>query len=122
METPITSELQTEFNAWINDPSGHYVVSTASRDASGSVIDTPNAAGYVNMFVIRNRFADPTTGSVLRSLWGGTADIENDLRVLVLKTLGTTVCKVINVNRQIDVVFKVIVRRPNPGALVIPST
>lgn len=122
LETPITSELQTEFNAWINDPSGHYVVSTASRDASGNVIDTPNAAGYVNMFVIRNRFADPTTGSVLRSLWGGTADIENDLRVLALKTLGTTVCKAINVNRQIDVVFKVIVRRPNPGALVIPST
>lgn len=124
LETPITSELQTEFNTWMNDLSGHYVVGTASHDASDNVIDTPNAAGYVNMFVIRNRFADPTTGSVLRQLWGGTADIENDLRVLVKKSLDldSTICKAINANRQIDVVFKVFVRRPNPGALIVPST
>lgn len=114
-ETDITEAISTEFQNWFNRAEGHYALGTAYRDASNSLIDVPNHAGYVNMVVIRNRFEDPTTGSTDRYLWG-TADQEMDLRTLVRQSLASTVvCKAINASRQTEAIFKVVTRENDMG-------
>lgn len=113
-ETDITDEISSQFEAWFNRPEGHYVLGTAYRDASNSLIDIPNSAGYVNMAVIRNRFEDPTTGGTDRELWG-TADQEMDLRTLVRQSPGVGICKAINASRQVEAVFRVVTRENDMG-------
>ena len=118
-QTPVPSDVVYDFDAWFNDSKGHYIVSAGHRDASGVMQDTANVAQYVNIIVIRNKFLDPSTGATTRDLWGGSS-VEMDLRVLVSESLpATTVCKAINMTRQVHAIFTVVTRDTEQ---VIPPT
>lgn len=111
-----TSTAAIDFTNWITRDTGHYVVAIGYvNPATGSITDGRNDAGYCNVIIIRNRFNDPTTGSVIRDqvYFGGTSAAETTL-ANALNTTGTepdqTGAALINFSRQTHVVLRVITR------------
>lgn len=92
----------------------HAVVGTAydftDLDVSGNVRDNSNASGYANWIIIRNRFADPTTGSTDIN-WFGTnnssppTNFVNNVASTPIITGG-----VLNLNRQVQIYMRVVTR------------
>ena len=92
----------------------HAVVGTAydftDLDVSGNVRDNSNASGYANWIIIRNRFADPTTGSTDIN-WFGTnnssppTNFVNNVASTPIITGG-----VLNLNRQVQIYLRAVTR------------
>jgi hypothetical protein len=104
-----------DFVTWINKPEGHLVV--AIGNTTGAYQDTANAIGYANYIVIQARYDDPASGSV--ALKQFNADINTIL------TAGETGLlkprRLMNVNRQIQLVFRVITREMDSVAQLRPD-
>ena len=95
------------------------VGNTSSTSAPFAVTDGPNAVGYCNILVLRNRFADPTTGSTTLSFFGGQAN--NDTLRNSLAATTFTGAKLINLTHQTHLVFRIITREMDPTARVRPD-
>jgi len=118
--TPAASDLE----AYINRSSGHYVVAVGNT-TGGDYEDGRNAAGYCNVIIIRNRFDDPTNGSVGRtsSYLGGT-DANEDVLSAALDNVSTaaqTSCALINLSRQVHVVLRIVTRDVDSSANIRPD-
>ncbi len=93
---------------------------------TGAITDGRNDAGYCNVIIIRNRFNDPTTGSVIRDqvYFGSTSAAETTLAT-ALNTTGTepdqTGAALINFSRQTHVVLRIITRDFDNAANIRPD-
>ncbi len=104
-----------DFVTWVNKPEGHLVV--AIGNTTGAYQDTANAIGYANYIVIQARYNDPTTGSVALNPFG--ADINTVLNANQAGLLKPR--RLMNVNRQIQLVFRVITREMDSVAQLRPD-
>jgi hypothetical protein len=86
-----------------------------SSDNLATVADGPNAAGYANVLILQNRFIDPTTGSTTAYSWGTEADINTAFATATYS--GNT----INLNHQVQAVFRIITRDLDPTTKLRPD-
>jgi hypothetical protein len=111
---------------FLTRPEGHLVSDIGAltgTDASPTYRDTgvngpgySNAAGYSNGIIIRNSFADPTTGSTSLSPWV-TAGFVTSLESNPTATSG----RLINMNHQIQIIMRVITREMDSAAKLRPD-
>jgi hypothetical protein len=116
---PVGYAAANEFTAWLNDT--HNVVAVGYVDSLGKLYNGRNNAGYCNVIVLRNRFADPTTGSVARNPFGGdettlTTDLDNTTTV----PSGNSGA-LINLSRQTHFVLRVITRDYDSNSNIRPD-
>ncbi len=91
------------FIGFLTREEGHLVSDIGQTD--GSAFTTgPNAVGYANGIIIRNSFADPTTGSTSVSSW--VSAIGSAVNSDPTFTRG----RLINMNHQIQIILRVITR------------
>jgi hypothetical protein len=107
---------------WLMLSTGYVIVSIGNTTTA---TDAPNAVGYGNLIILRNRFADPTTGSTALLPFGNAAN-NTSLGTALYNSVGpsTTVftgAKLINLTHQTNVVFRVITREMDPAARVRPD-
>jgi hypothetical protein len=105
-----------EFVTWINKPEGHLVVAIGNT-TTGAYQDGANTVGYANYIVIQARYDDPTSGSVAPNPFG--ADINTALTAGEAGLLKPR--RLMNVNRQIQLVFRVITREMDSVAQLRPD-
>jgi len=116
--TGATTAAATDFTTYTNQSVGHLVVGIASN-TGGTITDGANAQGYANYVIIRSRFLDPTTGSVARDPFGGAG---NDTALGdALKTLVQPNARIINANRQVHMVFRIITREMDSASNIRPD-
>ena len=112
------ADAANDFTTYINQSTGHLVVGIASN-TGGTITDGANAQGYANYIIVRSRFLDPTTGSVARDPFGGEANdtaLGNALKVLVQPN-----ARIINANRQVHMVFRIITREMDSASNIRPD-
>jgi hypothetical protein len=107
---------------WLMLSNGYVVVGIGNTNTH---LDGPNTVGYGNLIILRNRFADPTTGSVSLLPFGSAAN-NTSLGTALYNSSGpsTTVftgAKLINLTHQTNVVFRIITREMDPAARVRPD-
>ena len=116
------SAQANDFVAWLTQDLGHVLVGIGNTTAK---LDGGNAVGYGNLLILRNRFQDPTTGSVALMPFGGAAN--NTALGTALYNSGTTVAttftgaKLINLTHQVNLVFRIITREMDAAARVRPD-
>jgi len=106
LNDPTYGQSLRAFSQWINRPEGHVVLATAYTDTVTSIRDGVNDVGYANMVVIQARYYDPTTGSV--SLFPFGPEFGATLAAFGVSL--QTPIRAINLNRQIQLVFRIITR------------
>jgi len=109
---------RSDFLNYMQDDSGLMVVAVA-HILSGNLNDRANFAGYANFIIVRNRFADPTTGSFLIKPFGGLAD--NNALGADLDNYSYTAGKLINLSRQTQLIFRVVTRDYDSTSLMRPD-
>jgi hypothetical protein len=112
----------TDITSWLMNTTGYTIVgvgNTLSTSAPFAVTDGPNAVGYCNVLVLRNRFVDPTTGSTGLSFFGGQTSNTTLKASLVATTF--TGAKLINLTHQTHLVFRIITREMDPTARLRPD-
>jgi len=110
---------QTDFLNYLQDSSGLMVVAVGNTSTLSSLADGVNVAGYANYIIVRNRFNDPTTGSVFLRPFGGAAN--NTTLAISLVTNVFTTGKLINLSRQTQLIFRVITRDYDSTSLLRPD-
>lgn len=113
-----------DFVNWLTREEGHYVVAQAYVNDSGALTDGRNTAGYCNVIILRNRFNDPTTGSVDRTnvYFGGTSGAESTLATYLDSTQeNQTGCGLINYSRQTHFVLRIITRNMDSSSNIRPD-
>ena len=111
-----------DFATWLTLSNGYIVVGIGNTNTPGN---GPNTVGYGNLIILRNRFADPTTGSISLLPFGNDVD-NTSLGTALYNSTGpsTTVftgAKLINLTHQTNIVFRVITREMDPAARVRPD-
>jgi hypothetical protein len=109
----------TDFVSFITRASGH-LISDIGCLSSGTYSTGPNKVGYANCIIIKNSFADPTTGSVDLNLWGGSAGT-NSAFLSALALNGAATGRFINLNHQIQIILRVITRDMDSAARLRPD-
>lgn len=101
---------------------GHIVVGIAHVNGSGVIVDGPNKVGYANILIIRNRFADPTTGSVLVNPFGGSSGTLTAWNA-ALRSAATVISgtRLINLTHQTTFVLRIITREMDSTSRVRPD-
>lgn len=102
---------------WLQDTAGQIIVGIAHTTEGNDVQDGPNAAGYANWIIIRNRFQDPSTGSVLLDPF--TSDEAAFYEAINGRTLASG--GLINLSRQVQVTLRAVVRGMDTTTLVRPD-
>jgi hypothetical protein len=99
-----------DFTQWINTAAGHMIVGIGYLPTSGLFVDGPNGAGYANCIIIGARHIDPTTGGTGILPFGSNINIDltNNINELA------TPRRIINLNRQVQLVFRIITRELDP--------
>lgn len=128
-QLPLTSQQQCaiDFVDWINRPQGHTVIGIGNITGGGAYADGPNAVGYANYIIIQSRFYPPETGSTALNPFGtkyGISVANNIVSVLqdatYVSALNAT-RRLINLNRQVQIVFRVITREMDGIAELRPD-
>ena len=109
--TALTDSGSSALNEWLQNPAGHSVVGVAySENLTANIFtvnDGFNAAGYANWIIIRNRFQDPSTGSVALDYF--STGVNDD-------ALGTALLNypqtggILNMSRQVQMSIRIITR------------
>lgn len=82
----------------------------------------PNNVGYANILILRNRFVDPTTGSILVSPFGSSSSNLTKWNS-ALKSGSTTIsgARLINHTHQTTLVLRIITREMDSTSRVRPD-
>jgi len=97
-----------DFSNWINRQEGHIVLGIGYTNTNTGLVDEANNSGYANVIIIQTRYQDPTTGSTLISPFGNQSNFSS-----ILNSFGVALQsprRLINLNRQLNLVFRVITR------------
>jgi len=108
LNDPTYGSTLRAFSNWINRSEGHVVVNTAYNAAPGTISDGVNNVGYANFIVIQARYQDPTTGSTALNPFITSTNIGNVLNNFGYSLLSP--CRLIDLNKQLNLVFRVITR------------
>lgn len=113
----------SDFLAFIQRSQGHVVVDVGRFYKVGGTnyyATGGNIQGYCNYIIIRNNFADPTTGSVSLQLYGGSSAANTALNnSLPGSRLATG--RLINLNHQTQFVLRVITRDMDAASRLRPD-
>jgi hypothetical protein len=109
----------TDFVSFITRDQGHLVSDIGCFNGS-SYTTGPNTVGYANCIIIKNNFADPTTGSTSLNLWGGSSGT-NTAFLSALSTTPTGTGRFINLNHQIQIILRIITRDMDAAARLRPD-
>lgn len=99
-------QILISFCKWINRPEGHIVVDICHSTGGTTVGSDSNNVGYANFIIIQARYDNPSTGSVALN------PFSNDIST-ILNGVGASLqspCRLINLNKQLNVVFRIITR------------
>ena len=102
-----------DFANWINRSEGHIVAAIGYSSGGVYMGDTANSVGYANYIIIQARYANPTTGSTDLQPFTGFASVANITAALADASLNAALLsprRLINLNRQIQLVFRIITR------------
>ena len=94
------------FCNWMNRAEGHIVIGTCYSNSGTTVLDNSNSVGYSNFIVIQSRYNNPSTGSITLNPFSTNIGT-------VLNSIGSTLqtpCRLINFNKQLNIVFRIITR------------
>ena len=106
LNDPLYGQILRTFCNWINRPEGHIVVNTCYSNTATTVLDDSNNVGYANFIIIQSRYDDPSTGSI------GLNEFATNIG-LILNSFGValqTPCRLMNLNKQLNLVFRIITR------------
>lgn len=107
----ITSMLQ-----WLNQDAGQLLVGIGTTtDDLVNVTDGFNSVGYANVLIIQNRYSDPSTGSTTAYDFGDEAAMNTAFATATYS--GNT----INLNHQVQAVFRIITREMDPTTKIRPD-
>ena len=124
VDVNVGSQLANEFNAYINDATGHIVMGVAySSDNSApyTITDGSNSVGYSNYIVIRSRYENPTTGSTSRNYFGGSVPTETLVKNRTEVNGPVASCALLNQNHQTHFVLRIITREMDPTSNLRPD-
>jgi hypothetical protein len=113
----------SDFISFIQRSIGHVVVDVGRFYKSGGTnyyATGANIQGYCNYIIIRNNYADPTTGSTSLQLYGGSSAANTALNnSLPGSRLATG--RFINLNHQTQIVLRVITRDMDSASRLRPD-
>lgn len=112
-----TIQTISELLTYLNDPNGQLLVSVGYSADLLTVTDGFNSVGYANVLIVRNRFTDPTTGSTTAYDFGDEATMNTALAAATTTYTGNT----INLNHQVQAVFRIITRELDPTTKIRPD-
>lgn len=107
---PVTPTMLTQASVI----AGQVTSGTPATIATSALINGCNAAGYSRFLILRGQFNDPTTGSVSVLPYGGMVDNS----ALGSVNLQITKGRLINISRQIQLIFRVITREYDSISLI----
>lgn len=113
-----------DFLTYLNRPEGHIVVDIAQLYKSGATVffkDGSNKQAYSNVIIIRNKFNDPTTGAVTVANFGGSSATNTAFLNAVAAAPNFDTGRVLNLNHQIQLIFRVITRDLDSSARLRPD-
>jgi len=108
LNDPTYGQSLRAFCNWVNRPEGHIIVNTAYTVSTSStvLVDGFNNVGYANFIIIPALYQDPTTGSTLLQSFG----TDFGATLTTESSLLTSPIRMINLNRQLNLVFRIITR------------
>jgi hypothetical protein len=118
-----TTTAATEFLNFIQRSSGHVVVDVGKfikTGANNAYSTGGNIQGYCNYIILRNNYADPTTGSQSLVDYGGSP-ATNTAFINAVPTLAMSAGRLINMNHQTQVVLRVITRDMDSASRLRPD-
>lgn len=89
--------------------------------ATSVLVDGSNNVGYARYIIVRGKFADPTTGSISISPYGGAVDNTSVGTAITTGTTKLTSGRLINLSRQTQLIFRVITREYDSTSLIRPD-
>jgi hypothetical protein len=110
---------QREFLDYMQRDNGHTVVGAAYLKNPTTLDGNTNTIGYANYIVIKNRMNDPTTGA--QSIWPFGGAVNNTVLGCFLENHEFTTGKLINLNRQTQLIFRVVTRDYDSTSLLRPD-
>ena len=106
----------TNMVSFLTRAEGHLVCDVGRVTNTGTVsFDAANTAGYANGIIIRNNFADPTTGATTVASW------VTSIAASVNSNPTTTAGRLINMNHQTQIIMRVITREMDAAAKLRPD-
>lgn len=118
-----TAASTADFVQFLTRAQGHVVIDTAKFLPPASVYGYSTGAniqGYCNYIIIRNSYADPSTGSTSLTYYGGTSATDSTFRT-ALKGAAFATGRLINLNHQTSVVLRVITRDMDAASRLRPD-
>ena len=109
----------TSLVSFLTRAEGHLVsdIGVVTGAASPIYVDGANSVGYANGIIIRNSFPDPTTGSTTVNSWASALGAAAAFTGNPSVTSG----RLINMNRQIQIIMRVITREMDSAAKLRPD-
>jgi hypothetical protein len=107
----------TSLISFLTRAEGHLVSNVGLVTNPGTITfnDGSNTAGYANGIIIRNSFADPTTGSTTVAPWVSA------IAASVNSNPTLTTGRLMNMNHQIQIIMRVITREMDAAAKLRPD-
>jgi len=117
------SQATTDFINYVTRASGHVVVDIATgiKNTNFFFSTGSNKLGYSNFIIIRNDFADPTTGSTSLNAWTTNTALLNALKKTSGTGPGLSTGRLLNLNHQIQIIFRVITRDMDSATRLRPD-
>ncbi len=110
-----TVQTISELLTYLNSDSGQLLVAVGYSADLTTVTDGFNSVGYANVLIIRNRFTDPTLGLTTAYDFGDEATMNTALAA------GTYTGNTINLNHQVQAVFRIVTRELDPTTKIRPD-
>ena len=109
----------TSLVSFLTRAEGHLVsdIGVVTGAATPTYVDGANSVGYANGIIIRNSFPDPTTGSTTVNSWASALGAAAAFTGNPSVTSG----RLINMNRQIQIIMRVITREMDSAAKLRPD-
>lgn len=118
------TQAANDMLAFLTRPEGHVVVDIAQTYVKSSTVyfkDGSNKQGYSNWIIIRNSFADPTTGSTALNTWATNTALRSALEQDSGSGPGLASGRLLNLSHQIQVIFRVITRDMDSATRLRPD-
>lgn len=110
---------------WLQQESGLLVVDVGYGGSMTDITIGPNSQGYANYIIVRGKFTDPTTGSIVTQLIGGVADSSTPSGLTAITNFisanPVTSGRLINLSKQVQIVLRVITREMDSTGILRPD-
>jgi hypothetical protein len=109
----------TSLATFLTRAEGHLIsdIGIVTGGASPTYVDGANRLGYANGIIIRNSFPDPSTGTVTLDSWASSLGANATFS----SNPSTTAGRLINMNRQIQIIMRVITREMDSASKLRPD-